>query len=173
MSHICKSPIALAFILAACSSTPALKSPNVPVALNAPDGQILTLEALAEGVQIYECSQKADGSFEWIFKFPEATLASRSGQPLGKHYAGPTWESTDGSTVVAAVAAKDPGPKSSAIPWLLLTAKSNSGNGAFSKTKSIQRVDTVSGMAPSENCNASVLKKIARIPYTATYYFYQ
>jgi hypothetical protein len=161
-------------LLAACATvSTAPTPPKVPAALNPPAGQRLTLETLAEGVQIYECSQKADGSFEWAFKFPDATLASRSGLPLGKHYAGPTWESADGSTVIAGLTAKDPGPISSAIPWLLLTAKSNTGSGAFSKTKSIQRVDTEGGLAPKESCNAASLKKAVRVPYTATYYFYE
>lgn len=162
---------AFAVLLGACATiaTP----PKVPAALNPPAGQILSLQAFAAGVQIYECSQKADGAFEWAFKFPDAKLSSASGQTIGKHYAGPTWESNDGSTVVAQLAAKDPGPDTSAIPWLLLTAKANTGNGDFSKTKSIQRVDTVGGLAPAEACNMNKLKQVARIPYTATYYFYQ
>ncbi|MGQ5522729.1 DUF3455 domain-containing protein [Chitinimonas sp. PSY-7] len=157
-------------ILAACATTP----PKVPAALNPPAGQVLTLEALAgEGVQIYECSQKADGTYEWAFKFPEAKLLSRTRKSLGKHYAGPTWEAPDGSTIVAQLAAKDPGPNASAIPWLLLSAKANTGSGVFARTKSIQRVDTVGGIAPSEACNAGSLKKVVRVPYTATYYFYE
>jgi len=51
---------------------------------------------------------------------------------IGKHYAGPTWESNDGSKVVGEVKARDDGPAPTAIPWLLLSAKSTSGNGAFS-----------------------------------------
>ena len=160
-----------AALLAACATTS--NPPQVPAALTPPAGQVLTLETLADGVQIYECSQKPDGAFEWAFKFPDARLTARNGAYLGKHYAGPTWESTDGSTVVAALAAKDPGPDPKAIPWLLLTAKSNTGHGVFSKTKSIQRVYTAGGLAPAEACNTASLKKVARVPYTATYYFYQ
>jgi hypothetical protein len=131
------------------------------------------LEALATGVQIYECAQKPDSTFEWAFKAPEASLATRSGQTLGKHYAGPTWESTDGSAVVGEVKARDPGPTSSAIPWLLLAAKANRGSGAFSTAKSIQRVTTTGGLAPAESCDATSLHKVARVPYTASYYFYR
>jgi hypothetical protein len=134
---------------------------------------VLYLEALATGVQIYECSQKPDSTFEWTLKAPEASLAARSGQTLGKHYAGPTWESTDGSAVVGEVKARDPGPSSSAIPWLLLAAKANRGSGAFSSAKSIQRVSTNGGLAPAESCDAASLHKVARVPYTASYYFYR
>jgi hypothetical protein len=147
--------------------------PEVPAALRAPAGQSLYLEALATGVQIYECSQKPDSSYEWAFKAPEASLADRLGHPLGKHYAGPTWESTDGSSVAGGVVAKDPGPKPSAIPWLLLTAKANNGSGTFAAARSIQRLATEGGLAPTEACTQANLKQVARVPYTATYYFYR
>jgi hypothetical protein len=158
-------------LLAACAST--APRPDVPAALNPPAGQSLALETLAEGVQIYECSQKADGSYEWAFKFPEARLLSRSGHALGKHYAGPTWESADGSTVVGQVVARDPGPDTAAIPWLLLNAKANTGKGAFAEVKSIQRVYTAGGLVANEACTAARLKQVARVPYTATYYYYK
>jgi len=147
--------------------------PEVPAALRVPAGQVVYLEALASGVQIYECSQKSDSTYEWAFKAPEASLSTRSGQPIGKHYAGPTWESTDGSKVVAEINAKDPGPSPSAIPWLLLTAKTNSGSGVFSAAKIIQRVATTGGVAPKESCGAANLHQVTRVPYTATYYFHR
>ena len=158
-------------VLAGCAALPA--PPEVPSALKPPSGQVPYLEALATGVQMYECSQKADSSYEWAFRAPEATLVSRSGQVLGKHYAGPTWESIDGSTVVGEVMARDPGPTRSAIPWLLLGAKATTGAGTFGATQSIQRVATAGGVAPAEACAAGKLKQLARVPYTATYYFYR
>lgn len=165
--------VTVAALFTACSTTPPLTPPNVPAALQPPAGQTLYFETLASGVQIYECSQKPDSSFEWAFKGPEAALTDRAGKPLGKHYGGPTWEGNDGSTVVAELKARDPGPNASAIPWLLLGAKSNTGSGVFSKTKSIQRVDTTGGLAPAEACTTGNLKKVARVPYTATYYFWK
>ena len=92
-----------AALLAACASSPYPAAPTVPPSLQAPAGSTLYLEALASGVQIYECSRKPDATYEWTFKAPEATLTARSGQPLGKHYAGPTWEALDGSTTVGVV----------------------------------------------------------------------
>jgi hypothetical protein len=163
---------ALLPVLAACASAPL--PPQVPAGLQPPAGQVLQLEALARGVQIYECQAKADGSgTAWVFKSPEATLADRAGKPLGKHYAGPTWEGLDGSSVVGEVKARDPGPDATAIPWLLLAAKSNSGGGDFGVTKSIQRVATAAGAAPAETCTADKLGQVARVPYMATYYFYR
>ncbi|MBB3175660.1 hypothetical protein FHW64_000043 [Variovorax sp. Sphag1AA] len=32
---------------------------------------------------------------------------------------------------------------------------------------------TVGGLAPAERCNATNAAQIARMPYTATYYFYR
>jgi hypothetical protein len=161
--------------LSGCAGGPIATSPDVPAPLRAPADQSLFLEALASGVQIYECAPKADqpSTFEWVFRAPEATLADRSGRPIGKHYAGPTWESVDGSTVVGEVKARDPGPTQSAIPWLLLQSKSTSGAGVFAPTKSIQRLQTTGGIAPSEPCTSANVKQVIRVPYTATYYFYR
>jgi Protein of unknown function (DUF3455) len=166
-----------AAVLAAggCVSGPTVVPPDVPANLRPPAGQVAFLETLATGVQIYECAPKADqpSVYEWAFRAPEAALADRSGRSIGKHYAGPTWESADGSSVVGEVKARDPGPNASAIPWLLLGAKSTAGTGLFSATKTIQRVQTAGGVAPSEPCSASNAKQVARVPYTATYYFYR
>jgi len=118
---------------------------------------------------------KADqpSAFEWSFRAPEAALVDLAGRSLGKHYAGPTWESLDGSTVVGEIKSRDPGPDRFAIPWLLLTAKSTAGSGLFSQTRSIQRIQTTGGIAPAEACTSENAKQLARVPYTATYYFYR
>jgi hypothetical protein len=162
-------------VAAGCASRPAIIPPEVPAQLRAPADQSVYLETLASGVQIYECAAKAGqpSSFEWVFRAPEAALADRSGRSIGKHYAGPTWESVDGSTVVGEVKSRDAGPDQSAIPWLLLTGKSPAGAGIFSRAKSIQRIRTVGGVAPSEPCSPANAKQIARVPYTATYIFYR
>jgi len=165
--------VAASALLAACSTAPAIHAPDVPAALRPPTDQVAYLQARATGVQIYECSQKSDGGFEWAFKAPEATLTSAVGEPLGKHYAGPTWEAVDGSTVVGEVKAKDAGPTPTAIPWLLLAAKANSGVGVFSNARSVQRLMTIGGVAPGAACDANALHQVARVPYTASYFFYR
>jgi hypothetical protein len=124
-------------------------------------------------VQIYECSEKPDSTYEWAFKSPEAALSDRTGHSVGKHYGGPTWEANDGSAVVGEIKARDPGPTTTAIPWLLLGAKTSSGAGTFANTKFVQRVTTVGGIAPIAGCNASTLKQMARVPYSAEYIFYR
>ncbi|MFG6488902.1 DUF3455 domain-containing protein [Roseateles sp. BYS78W] len=158
--------------LAACATAP--MPPQVPGALQPPAGQTLYLEALARGVQIYDCAAKPDGSgLAWTFRAPEANLTDRAGKPLGKHYAGPTWEALDGSRVVGEVKARDPGPTpATAIPWLLLAAKGHDGSGVLAEARSIQRVATVGGVAPpAESCTAAGQEQ--RVYYTATYLFYR
>jgi Protein of unknown function (DUF3455) len=161
-------------LLSGCASSSAVGPPDAPETLRPPADQVLALEALATGVQIYECAANQDQPprFEWVFKAPEAELFDKAGRKIGKHYAGPTWESTDGSAVVGELKARDGGPDPSAIPWLLLSAKSNSGTGVFRQIKSIQRLQTVGGKAPSEPCSRDNAQQVARVPYKATYYFY-
>ncbi len=164
----------LAAILAGCAASNVGTDPVVPDNLKVPAGQTLSLVSRATGVQIYECGAgKTDpAKFEWAFKAPEADLFDLSGRKIGKHYAGPTWESDDGSKVIGEVKARDDGPDASAIPWLLLSAKSASGAGVFGRTKSIQRLHTAGGKAPAEACDRAQLAKQARVAYRATYYFY-
>lgn len=166
--------VSLIALLACCATTHSGTSPGVPETLKVPMSQVLSLEAQATGVQIYECKASKDDpmKFEWIFKAPEAELFDRDGKKIGRHYAGPTWESNDGSNVVGEVRARDNGPDPNAIPWLLLSAKSTSGNGVFSQTQSIQRVQTAGGKAPAEGCNQAQAGKEMRVPYKAKYYFY-
>jgi hypothetical protein len=159
-------------VIAGCASVG--MTPVVPENLKVPATQTLAVVAQASGVQIYECNaSRADPArFEWVFKAPEAELLDNAGKKIGKHYAGPTWESDDGSKVVGEVKARDDGPDANAIPWLLLTAKSTEGSGTFGRTQSIQRVNTVGGKAPAEACNQSQLGKSVRVAYRAAYNFY-
>lgn len=172
-----------ALALAACASTsppplPAAAAPVVPAlaaSLQPPAGQGLVLEARATGVQIYDCLAKADGSGPaWTFRAPEATLTDHAGRPLGKHYAGPTWEATDGSKVVGQLKASAPSPTpAAAIPWLLLAAKANSGSGVFADVRSILRISTEGGVVPDSPCTSDKLGASLQAAYTATYLFFR
>ena len=164
------SPALGAAILAACGSTP--QAPTVPAALQAPATEMVVLEALASGVQVYECVTDSNESYKWRFKGPQARLVERGGRDLGKHYGGPTWEAPDGSKVVGEVRAQVPSPRLDAIPHLLLNAKSTSGDGIYGAVRSIQRVDTEGGKTPEVKCSQANLAQTARVPYRATYYFY-
>ena len=161
--------------LAGCATQGAGTAPAIPENLRATAAETLALETKATGVQIYECGTAGNdpARFQWNFKAPEADLFDTAGKRVGRHYAGPTWEANDGSKVVAAVKARSDAPDAKAIPWLLLSTKSTAGSGVFSRTSSIQRVSTVGGTAPAEACNAALAGKVARVNYTAVYYFYR
>jgi hypothetical protein len=58
-----------------------------------------------------------------------------------------------------------------AIPWLRLDAVNPEGPGILAGTTFIQRVNTTGGKAPSEN--GAFVGQVARIPYTADYFFYR
>jgi Protein of unknown function (DUF3455) len=160
--------------LAACAA-PAVKAPtDIPAALAVPGARAPAVETLAVGVQIYVCefSEGANPSGSWTFKSPEATLTDTAGRALGKHYAGPTWEALDGSSVVGQLRASAPAPDAGAIPWLALSVKSAKGKGMFAPVTDVLRVRTAGGVAPAQPCAAGNSKQVVRVPYTATYYFY-
>jgi hypothetical protein len=166
--------IAVPVILSGCVSSLAVRPPDAPEALRPPADQVLAVETRATGVQIYECSasQNQPERFEWVFRAPEAELFDRAGRKVGRHYAGPTWESNDGSTVAGEVKARDNAPDPNAIAWLLLGAKSNTGTGLFSRIRNVQRLQTIGGKAPATPCSRDNAHQVARVPYEATYYFY-
>jgi hypothetical protein len=171
----CIVGVSLIVLLAGCALSPGLTKPVVPEALAVPPGQVLSVEARATGVQIYQCDVNKDdpARVEWVFKAPSADLFDTAGKPIGKHYGGPTWEAADGSKVVGEVQARNDGPDPQAIPWLLLRAKPSAGDGIFARTQSIQRVQTSGGRAPAQGCTDAVVGTQVRVPYTATYYFYR
>ena len=136
--------------------------------------ELLAIIVFVKGVQIYECRARKDQvrGYEWAFVAPEADLFDARGNRTGRHYAGPHWESTDGSKILGTVKERADAPVANAIPWLLLTAKSVGSEGSFSKVTSIQRVNTVGGVAPKAGCSQAVAGTSARINYTADYYFF-
>jgi hypothetical protein len=85
-------------LLAGCAASSAMKTDDIPAPLRVSTNFVLTLQAHAAGVQIYQCRAGKDDAarVEWQLKEPEAELFDH-GNKIGKHYAGPTWEGTDGS----------------------------------------------------------------------------
>jgi Protein of unknown function (DUF3455) len=165
----------LTLLVAACASQqPPTSAVKVPDNLKPGANEALAMIISAKGVQIYECRAKKDraGEYEWAFVAPEADLFDARGKRAGRHYAGPHWESTDGSKILGTVKERADAPAADAIPWLLLTAKSVGPGGAFSKITSVQRVNTEGGVAPKAGCSQASAGTSARIKYTADYYFF-
>jgi hypothetical protein len=121
----------------------------------------------AIGVQIYQWNGTS-----WELVGPDAKLYAEAGYhgEVGKHYAGPTWESNSGSKIVARKTA-DCTPDTSAVAWLLLEKVTTTGPGIFGKAAFVQRVKTTGGVKPA--IAGSVVGEEKRIPYTAEYYFYR
>lgn len=138
----------------------------VPQALAVPQDMQLVLSTHAEGAQVYLCDPAKGG---WSLKAPDAVLFNEKGSPIGKHYAGPTWELSDGSQVTGEVAAKDAGPDADAVAWLLLKVKTNSGKGLLAKSGLVQRIETKGGQPPKGECKAG---EETRSAYSATYRFF-
>lgn len=154
----------LALCFVAVSSTPLLALAAEPPGT--------AIELLGKGVQIYTCTAGPAGP-AWSLKAPEATLRNSAGHVVGQHFAGPTWQATDGSKVVGAplVASVPRGPAS--VPWLVLRATENDGEaGLFARVAYIVRSRTIGGIAPATGCDAGHTGAEIRIPYSATYTFF-
>jgi len=167
--------VLLALLVAACATPqPSRSMVKVPGKLKPGANESLAMIVAAKGVQIYECRARKDqvGGYEWAFVAPEADLFDARGNRIGRHYAGPHWESTDGSKLSGTVKERADAPVADAIPWLLLAAKSVGPEGSFSKVTSIQRVNTVGGVAPKAGCSQAAVGTPARTNYTADYYFF-
>ncbi len=148
--------------------------PSVPARIQVPAGNIPFLVGHATGTQNYTCQLTASG-YAWTLVGPVATLVDDNGKQIMTHYAGPTWQAKDGTTVVGArVDGVTMSP--SAIPWLLLraTPTTQQGDGGrLTDTTYIQRVNTTGGLPPTSVCDTPSLGAASNVTYTADYYFYK
>ncbi|MBV8572535.1 MAG: DUF3455 domain-containing protein [Acidobacteriaceae bacterium] len=147
------------------------QDPATPPQLTPPPASKLVFHARGRGEQIYSCTN-VQGRYEWKLKAPRADLYDTNGAYLGKHFAGPTWEAKDGSHVAGKATATVQSPKADAIPWLLVTAVGNDGDGIMSRVSSIQRLNTQGGKAPGTGCDPAHDGAETSVPYEADYYFY-
>jgi hypothetical protein len=143
----------------------------VPQTLKPPANEQLLLGVHAKGDQIYICSA-AGAQFAWTLKAPDAELFDMNGKPFGRHFAGPSWETSDGSRVTGKAVASAPSPEADSIPWLLVTIVGHEGAGVLSRATTIQRLNTKGGKAPGSGCDASHAGQEVRAPYSADYLFY-
>lgn len=166
----------LATLVSACATTPApmmIDNMGLPEAVRAPAGARQTLWTVGRGELTYECREKKDlaGQFEWAFVGPVATLYGADDKAVGKYYAGPTWESMDGSKVTGKQVAVAPGGAGN-IPLQLVKAEPATGNGAMQGVVYIQRLNTRGGVAPSTPCGMAAKGLRQQVGYAADYVFY-
>ncbi len=157
--------LALLLLSGSLVSAPAAET-ALPDAIAAP-GETVVLTAHAEGMQTYECKAGTDGKLAWAFREPVATLIADH-KIVGRHFAGPTWQLSDGSAVVGRVAASTPGATANDIAWLKLDVVSRSGSGMLSNVTTVQRINTVGGKLDGA-CDRPGDGR--SMPYTADYVF--
>jgi len=157
--------IALVAVSAASARATDNRAPEVPTTIAVPEGNKVHFHGFGVGVQIYTWNGSSWGS-----AVPEAVLFNAEGI-VAIHFAGPTWESNSGSRVVGALPPLSVTVDTNAIPWLRLTALNPEGPGIFANTTFIQRVNTTGGKAPS--ADGTFVGQVARVPYTADYFFFR
>jgi hypothetical protein len=157
--------LALLVLSGSLLSVRAAETP-LPDAIAAP-GEALVLSVHAEGAQVYECKAGTDGKPSWAFREPIATLLL-DGKTVGRHYAGPNWEHSDGSAVVGKTAASVPGATPNDIPWLKLDVISRRGSGVLTGATTVQRINTRGGMLAGA-CDKP--GTFTSVPYSADYVF--
>ena len=170
---------AAAVLLSACASGPMMMAPKMidnaalPEPVRVPAGQMQRMAATGVGEITYECREKADmaGQFAWAFVAPVATLYAADRKVVGKYYAGPTWESTDGSKLTGKQLAVAPAPAGN-IALQLVKAEPAMGIGAMQGVNYIQRLNTKGGVAPSMVCDAASKGQRQQVAYEADYVFY-
>ena len=158
--------LTLSTMIGVAASAAAIATAQVPESIAAP-GETVVLEVHAEGAQVYECKASPDAKLTWQFREPIATLIV-DGKTVGRHYAGPNWELTDGSAVVGKAVGDAPGKDASDIPWLKLNVTAQRGNGTLSGVTTVQRINTQGGKL-SGVCDQA--GKLRAAPYAADYVF--
>ena len=164
-------PVILAIVAAYISFRLILPTPvgaEVPEAIAA-RREVLAATVHAVGAQVYECKADSDGKLAWQFREPIATLVI-GGKTVGRHFAGPIWEMSDGSAVGGKASAQAPGATSNDIPLLRLDVVARHGSGVLSGITTIQRLNTRGGRAGA-GCDSA--GAFLSVPYTADYAFYK
>ena len=165
MSFVPKTILASLLLSVSLTDVRAADKP-LPDAIAAP-GQTVVVTLHAEGAQIYDCKAGADGKLAWAFREPIATLLD-NGKTVGRHYAGPNWELSDGSAVAGKVAGTAPGATAADIAWLKLDVVSQRGTGTLTGVTTVQRILTHGGKLDGA-CETAGTYRSA--PYSADYVF--
>jgi len=144
---------------------------QTPSATSGRDGtELVTLHA--EGAQLYECkpdsgNKREAGALTWQFREPIATLVL-DGKTVGRHYAGPAWDYSDGSGVKGKVISSTPGATPNDISWLKLEIVDHRNSGVLSSATVVQRINTRGGVAQGSCERAG---DFLSVPYSADYVF--
>jgi hypothetical protein len=170
--RIRKQALAVAMLLTlGAIAVVSVAAQDIPQQIKAPDSERVVLRAHAKGDQVYVCKEDVT-QYAWALKEPDAQLFDTTGKSIGKHFAGPSWQLSDGSRVKGEAAAKVDSPDKDSIPWLRVNVVSHEGSGALSQVTTIQRINTKGGKAPAAGCDEAHSTKEVRVAYEADYLFY-
>ena len=172
-----------------------ISPPIVPPGLEVEEGNEVFLLGRGVGTQNYVCAPcdptKANCPLGVAFTLftPQATLFNDQGEQLITHFSRPnpveggavrvTWQDSRDTSSVWAKAVKAVMVRDDSIPWVLLNVKDTGTQAGptgdrMTKTTFIQRVNTVGGLAPADECISSAdLGRQAFVPYRADYFFYK
>ncbi|MEP7302558.1 MAG: DUF3455 domain-containing protein [Caldimonas sp.] len=153
--------------------TPRVDNASLPEAVRVPAGHTMRMATTGVGEITYECREKsaAAGQYEWAFVGPVAMLHAADKRNVGKYYAGPTWEASDGSKVTGKQVAIAPAMPGS-IPLQLVKTEPAMGAGSMTGVTYIQRLNTKGGVAPATTCEAANKGQRRQVAYEADYVFY-
>jgi hypothetical protein len=155
-----------ATIILAALDIHAAGAQTLPAGIDAP-GETAVVKVYAEGAQVYECKADQAGKLAWQFREPVATLLL-DGKTVGRHYAGPHWEMSDGSIIQGKVAGRAPGATVADIPWLKLDVSAQRGQGQLTGITTIQRINTKGGVLEGACDKAGAFRSVA---YSTDYVF--
>ena len=171
--HALRIVVSVSLIAAASAANATVDNMSLPEPIRVPDGHVQKFWAVGIGEVTYACREKSDqaGSYAWTFVAPAATLVDASEKDVGKYYGGPTWESKDGSKVSGKQVAVSPATPGN-LPLQLVKANQATGNGVMADLTYIQRLNTVGGIPPSQNCDRGNIGQEMKVSYQADYVFY-
>lgn len=157
----------LSFVLLALLAPQQATDATLPPA----DAHVKTT-AVGLGVQVYQCSPQ-NGAYLWVLQMPVAKLFDpKTHLAVGTHSEGPTWTWNDGSSITGKVIQKQPASDPHNVPWLLVaTHSTGESTGMLSDVTLVRRSDTQAGV-PTLACDAVHQSNTMRVPYKATYTFY-
>ena len=152
-----------------------LRPPTVNPSIQPGPPHKLVRVLMAIGEQAYKCQAQPAGGFAWgPASIPSATLWDPWNYKVGEHGhngTAPFWRLNSGGEITAKLAQGVPAPDAQSINWLLL--KTEKATGGFDGVTFIQRVYTGGGAAPKHGCDSGSAGKVAKIGYTAAYYFWK
>jgi hypothetical protein len=173
-----KSGVALMLFAAATLTMQAgtdNRAPEVPESIDVGDTNKVSFHGLGVGFQVYTWN-----GVSWGGAIPDAVLFDNEGNVVATHFGvfadngsfiGPAWQSNSGSKVVGKLPPAAVIVNSDAIPWVRLESLITEGSGVFANTTFIQRVNTTGGKSPK--ADGAFVGQVARVPYTADYFFYR